>query len=55
MNEVVKEMYIYESVSRNGKPYSNLVIEFKSGYTYRTFLNDEQLFSLKSSGLEVRK
>lgn len=55
MNNVVKEMYVAELQSkRTGKPYYNLVVRFESGYTFQTFLNDEQKFALVSSGVELR-
>lgn len=37
---------IVENVSKNGKPYKQLVIEFENGYKFTTFLNNEQHFIL---------
>lgn len=55
MNEAIKEIYLLESVSnRTGKPYTQLVVEFKTGYVFKQFLNDEQNFAMVSSGLEVK-
>lgn len=52
---VVKEIYVMQNISkRTGRPYCNLVVKFESGYTFQTFLNDEQEFALVSSGLEKR-
>lgn len=56
MNETVKDIYLFEGVSsRTQKTYTQLVIEFSNGYTFKPFLNDEQKFAVQSSGLEVRK
>ncbi len=53
--DAVKDICIIKKKSsRTGNDYSNLVLEFKSGYTLRLFLNDEQVFACQSSGLEVR-
>lgn len=55
MNEAVKSIYVSEGVStRTGKKYSVLCVEFVSGYTFKSFLNDEQRFAIESSGLEVK-
>lgn len=55
MNETVKDIYLLEGVSsRTGKQYIQLVVEFRNGYTFKVFLNDEQKFALQASGLEVK-
>ena len=37
---------IVDNVSKNGKPYHQLCIEFENGYKFTTFLNNEQYFIL---------
>lgn len=52
---VVKEIYVEEKISsRTGRPYSNLVIRLESGYTFITFLSEEQRFALITSGVEQK-
>lgn len=53
--DALKDIYIIKKKSsRTGNDYSNLVMEFESGYTLRLFLNDEQVFACQSSGLEIK-
>lgn len=54
MNEAVVKIYLQEGVSgRTGKKFYMFCVEFSNGYTYKNFLNDEQIFAIKSSGIEV--
>lgn len=55
MSESVARVYLSEGVSsRTGKKFYMLCVEFSNGYTFKSFLNDEQVFAIKSSGLEIQ-
>lgn len=44
VKKTIAECYIIDNVSKNGKPYSVLHIDFENGYTLEHFLTNEQKF-----------
>lgn len=44
---MVKNVYREKRVSKNGKSYTVLCVEFENGYIYENFLTNEQDFILK--------
>ena len=46
--KTVKSMFIKNGIGqKSGKPYHSLVIDFECGYTFESFLSNEQYFILK--------
>ena len=43
----VKSVYRVERVSKAGKNYQVLCVEFENGYVYENFLSNEQVYILK--------
>lgn len=46
--EHIADLKIVSATSKNGQEYKQLVIVFKNGYEFRTFLNNEQVFIISS-------
>lgn len=48
MEKGVAECYVMQRKSKNGNEYKVLCVEFSNGYTFETFLNNEQAFIVGS-------
>lgn len=45
---MITDCYLQKGVGKNGNEYYRLVLIFKNGYKFSAFLNNEQVFILKS-------
>lgn len=52
ISKLVKDIYRVSRISKAGKTYQVLVVEFTSGYIYESFLTHEQAFCMASVPLK---
>lgn len=45
---MITDCYLQKGIGKNGNEYYRLVLIFKNGYKFTAFLNNEQVFILKS-------